>query len=61
METGSILFCVFKMRVVIESESKDVLRFTAETIVNRIHNYIPTNNQPFTLVLPNPGPSTQYL
>ena len=49
------------MRVVIENAPKDVLHFTAETIINRITNYVPKEDQPFTLVLPNPTPSTKYM
>lgn len=49
------------MRVVIENLPEEVLRFSAETIINRIINYVPIENHPFTLVLPNPTPAVLYL
>ena len=49
------------MRVIIENNSADALRFAGDYIVNQISEYSKTETKPFTLVLPNPLPSMKPL
>ena len=49
------------MRVIIENNSADALRFAGDYIVNQISEYFKTETKPFTLVLPNPLPSMKPL
>ena len=49
------------MRVIIENNAKDALRFTGDYIVDRISEFAPSENKPFTIVLPNPVPSMKPL
>ena len=49
------------MRVIIENNSGDALRFAGDYIVNQISEYSKTETKPFTLVLPNPLPSMKPL
>lgn len=49
------------MRVIIENNSIDALRFAADYIVRKIKEFAPTEDKPFSLVLPNPLPSMKPL
>ena len=49
------------MRVIIENNARDALRFTGDYIVDRISEFAPSENKPFTIVLPNPVPSMKPL
>ena len=49
------------MRVIIENNSIDALRFAADYFVRKIKEFGPTEDNKFTLVLPNPLPSIKPL
>ena len=49
------------MRVIIENNNTDALRFAADYIVRKIKEFAPTEDKPFSLVLPNPLPSMKPL
>lgn len=49
------------MRVIIENNATDALRFTGDYIVDQISEFAPSEDKPFTIVLPNPVPSMKPL
>ena len=49
------------MRIVIKNTDRDSLTFAADFIVKRINAFQPSDDKPFTMVLPNPSPLTTAL